>query len=812
MKSKELELLEKYFGYKSFRKGQEKIISTIINGNDTLAIMPTGGGKSICYQIPALMFEGLTIVISPLISLMKDQVDTLKDMGIEGEFINSSISNNEENIVIENIKSGKCKILYIAPERLESINFLNVISECNISQIAIDEAHCISQWGHDFRTSYRKVSGFIKLLKNRPVITAFTATASEEVREDIIKLLMLRNPKVFITGFDRENLFINVIKSGNKKDYLYNYINNNKDVSGIIYAATRKEVDKIYEELNHNGFSATKYHAGLSEKDRSENQEDFIYDRINIMVATNAFGMGIDKPNIRFVVHYNMPKNLEGYYQEIGRAGRDGEKSECILLFSPQDVQIQKYLIEQSVENPGRKNNQYKMLNEMTDFVYTNECYRKYILDYFGEIYDENCENCSNCLNEGELVDKTIDAQKVLSCIYRMKNKFGSGMLIDVLRGSKNKKVLQFNFEELSTYGIMKDYSSDELKNFINTLISHRYIAVVNGTYPVLGLNSNSMKVLKSEEKVIFKEFKVEKKSREDNELYNILKEIRKEISIENKVPPYVIFGDATLKEMSAKYPVCKDEMLNISGVGEIKYKKYGNVFENAIIEFVKENNIELSNNTENIEEVKMENIYLEVNTDEDLFNKLDDLRNKVAKKENTIPKMIISKSSLQEISGRYPRTIEQLKDISKVGPKKIELCGEDLVSIVNDYVLEKNIEVKWNDKKKRKVIIDGEHREDNEISIDMLKEGKSLSEICEKIEVSISTILGYVTDYIKEFGTFDFKLDLDTFYNKDEEVQIVELCEKLGYDKISAIKKQLPSSVKYEAIRAVILKKYFLN
>lgn len=812
MKSKELELLEKYFGYKSFRKGQEKIISTIINGNDTLAIMPTGGGKSICYQIPALMFEGLTIVISPLISLMKDQVDTLKDMGIEGEFINSSISNNEENIVIENIKSGKCKILYIAPERLESINFLNVISECNISQIAIDEAHCISQWGHDFRTSYRKVSGFIKLLKNRPVITAFTATASEEVREDIIKLLMLHNPKVFITGFDRENLFINVIKSGNKKDYLYNYINNNKDVSGIIYAATRKEVDKIYEELNHNGFSATKYHAGLSEKDRSENQEDFIYDRINIMVATNAFGMGIDKPNIRFVVHYNMPKNLEGYYQEIGRAGRDGEKSECILLFSPQDVQIQKYLIEQSVENPGRKNNQYKMLNEMTDFVYTNECYRKYILDYFGEIYDENCENCSNCLNEGELVDKTIDAQKVLSCIYRMKNKFGSGMLIDVLRGSKNKKVLQFNFEELSTYGIMKDYSSDELKNFINTLISHRYIAVVNGTYPVLGLNSNSMKVLKSEEKVIFKEFKVEKKSREDNELYNILKEIRKEISIENKVPPYVIFGDATLKEMSAKYPVCKDEMLNISGVGEIKYKKYGNVFENAIIEFVKENNIELSNNTENIEEVKMENIYLEVNTDEDLFNKLDDLRNKVAKKENTIPKMIISKSSLQEISGRYPRTIEQLKDISKVGPKKIELCGEDLVSIVNDYVLEKNIEVKWNDKKKRKVIIDGEHREDNEISIDMLKEGKSLPEICKKIEVSISTILGYVTDYIKEFGTFDFKLDLDIFYNEEEEVQIVELCEKLGYDKISAIKKQLPSSVKYEAIRAVILKKYFLN
>ncbi|AOR23855.1 DNA helicase RecQ [Clostridium taeniosporum] len=812
MKSKELSLLEKYYGYKSFRKGQENIISTILEGNDTLAIMPTGGGKSICYQIPALIFKGLTIVISPLISLMKDQVDSLKDMGIQGEFINSSISGIEENNVIENIKNGKCKILYIAPERLESLNFLNVISECDISQIAIDEAHCISQWGHDFRTSYTKIVGFIKLLKNRPIITAFTATASEEVREDIIKLLNLNNAKVFITGFDRENLFINVIKSGDKKNYLYNYINNNKESSGIIYAATRKEVDKIYEELNYNGFSATKYHAGLSEKDRNKNQEDFIYDKSGIMVATNAFGMGIDKPNIRFVVHYNMPKNIEGYYQEIGRAGRDGDKSECILLFSPQDVQIQKYLIEQSIENFERKNNQYRKLNEMTDFVYTNECYRKYILDYFGENYGHECENCSNCLNEGELVDKTIDAQKVLSCIYRMKNKFGTGMLMDVLRGSKNKKVLQFKFNELSTYGIMKDYSNEELKNFINTLISHRYISVVNGTYPVLGLNQNSMKVLKSQEKVIFKEFKVEKKAKEDNKLYSILKEIRREFSIENGVPPYVIFGDATLKEMSAKYPMNKEDMLNISGVGEIKYKKYGERFESEIKKFVKDNNIELSDKTKKQEEIKMENIHLEVNSDEKLFDRLDSLRNEIAKKENTIPKMIMSKKSLKEISGRYPRTIDQLKDISGVGPKKIELCGEKLIFTVNDYILENHIEVTWINRKKRNVIIDGEHREDNEIAIDMLKEGKKLSEIFEEIEISISTILGYVTDYIKEFGEINFNLNLEDLYNKEEEVQIIDVCEKIGYEKISAIKKQLPSFIKYESIRAVILKKYYLN
>ncbi|OSA90590.1 UNVERIFIED_ORG: DNA helicase RecQ [Clostridium botulinum] len=812
MKSKELELLEKYYGYKSFRKGQENIISNIIDGNDVLAIMPTGGGKSICYQVPALIFEGLTIVISPLISLMKDQVDALKDMGINGEFINSSISSAEENRVIDNIRNGQCKILYVAPERLESLNFLNVISECSVSQIAIDEAHCISQWGHDFRTSYTKVSGFIKLLKTRPIITAFTATASEEVREDIIKLLNLNKPKIFITGFDRENLLINVIKSGDKKSYLHNYINNNKESSGVIYAATRKEVDKIHEELSHNGFSITKYHAGLSENDRKQNQEDFIYDRSNIMVATNAFGMGIDKPNIRFVVHYNMPKNIEGYYQEIGRAGRDGEKSECILLFSPQDVQIQKYLIEQSIENIDRKNNQYKKLNEMTDFVYSNECYRKYILDYFGEVYDHNCNNCSNCLNEGELVDKTIDAQKVLSCIYRMKNKFGSGMLVDVLRGSKNKKVIQFNFNELSTYGIMKDYSNDELKNFINTLISHRYISVVNGTYPVLGLNQRSMSVLKSEEKVVFKEFKIEKKAREDNELYSILKEIRKEISVENGVPPYVIFGDATLKEMTVKYPVNKEQMLNISGVGEIKYKKYGEIFENEIKKFIKENNIEISNEINEKEEVKMESIHLDINTNEELFNKLDEIRHEFAKKENTIPKMIISKNSLKEISGRYPINIDELKDISGIGPKKISLYGERLILAVNDYIAQNNIEIKWVNRKKRKVIIDGEDREDNEIAIDMLKDGKKLNEICDEIEVSISTILGYVTDYIKEFGESNFDLNLEDFYNEEEEDIIGDVCEKIGYEKISAIKKQLPPYIKYEAIRAVILKKYFLR
>lgn len=594
MLQKSREILKKYYGYSEFRTAQEQIVGSILQGKDTLAIMPTGAGKSICFQIPALLMEGITIVISPLISLMKDQVDYLREIGIEAAYINSSLGNLELQETLFYARSGKYKLIYIAPERLESESFCNLLQELNIPLIAVDEAHCVSQWGHDFRPSYRRISSFINKLSKRPVVAAFTATATDVVREDMLELLDLSNPKVFITGFDRKNLRFTVIKGEDKNNFLKEYIANNKDKIGIIYTSTRKEAENLYSKLHEKGYKVGVYHAGLSENQRNQVQEDFSFDNIDIIVATNAFGMGIDKSNVRYVIHYNIPKNMEAYYQEAGRAGRDGEDSECLLLFSPKDIQIQKYFIDESTMSEERKNYEYNKLRAMVDYCYTSKCLRAYILQYFGETeVMENCSNCSNCNDTREEKDITLEAQKIFSCVYRMKERFGVNMIADVLKGSGNKKVLSASLDKLSTYGIMKEFTQKQISALINKLIADEYLAITDDAYPVVKLKPNAYPVLKSQEKIFMKISKVQKAIKIDNELFAVLSALRKEISLKENIPPFMIFHDSTLKEMSEYMPATLESLLSIKGVGERKAEVYGKHFLEAICKYMKENNLE---------------------------------------------------------------------------------------------------------------------------------------------------------------------------------------------------------------------------
>ncbi|TEB12198.1 DNA helicase RecQ [Pelotomaculum propionicicum] len=586
MMQKAAGLLKKYFGYPSFKSGQEQIIGSILQGRDTVGIMPTGGGKSICYQLPALLY-GTTLVISPLISLMKDQVDDLRGHGITAAFINSSLDYRELSAVLAQARRGRYKLIYMAPERLESEQFTDMVKELDIQLLAVDEAHCISQWGHDFRPAYLSIAPFVKELKRRPVIAAFTATATTEVTRDMVNLLALDQPNVFVTGFDRANLFFAVINGAGKRDFVESYLAENRDKSGIIYAATRKDVDQIHTFLQQKGFAAGKYHAGMTAPERELSQEQFIYDEIRVMVATNAFGMGIDKSNVRYVIHYHMPKNLEAYYQEAGRAGRDDGPAECILLFSPQDVQIQRFLIESSTASPERRDSEYRKLQSMVDYCHTSRCLRGYILQYFGQSEaPENCAGCSNCSSDRELVDITMEAQKILSCVWRMREQFGVNMVASVLKGSRNKKVLRNGFDKLTSYGLLQDYPEKEIQHLIKVLIAEGYIGLTDGQYPVVRLLPGAAPVLKGEKRV-FRQVRL-KKSQPllDQSLFDRLRQLRREIAQREQVPPYIIFSDSTLREMCERLPATPAALLAIKGVGEAKLKNYGSQFLNVLREF----------------------------------------------------------------------------------------------------------------------------------------------------------------------------------------------------------------------------------
>lgn len=603
-----IEVLKQYFGHTEFRSGQSEIIDNILSGRDVLGIMPTGAGKSVCYQVPAMLLDGITIVISPLISLMKDQVEALVQSGVPAAFINSSLTYSQYLEVFRRASNGAYKIIYIAPERLVTDEFIAFAERSRIAMVTVDEAHCVSQWGQDFRPSYLKITEFISRLSYRPIVSAFTATATAEVRADIAAILRLNDPFVITTGFDRQNLYFEVRRPAKKLEALINILNENKDKCCIVYCLTRKNVEAVCQELEDRGFAATRYHAGLSDAERHTNQDDFIYDRKNIMVATNAFGMGIDKSNVSLVVHYNMPKNLEGYYQEAGRAGRDGEPASCILLYSGQDVVTNKFLIENSGEDNEEldpklrselKKRDLDRLSQMTFYSTTTDCLRGFILKYFGERPQHFCGHCSNCCTSFETADITIEAQKIISCVYRVYNlngrSVGKSTIADILHGSKSEKLARMGYDKLTTYGIMADVPMHRIRAIIDFLVEKNYLGVTSGEYPVLTANANTAAVIKEKLKIEMKLPKERKaavpKEKEavapvDSELLDSLKALRKKLADREGVPAYIIFTDASLRDMCRKLPKDEDEFLGISGVGRKKCELYGKAFLEVINEY----------------------------------------------------------------------------------------------------------------------------------------------------------------------------------------------------------------------------------
>ena len=599
---KKEELLKQIFGHSAFRPGQETLIDALLNGQDVLGVMPTGAGKSVCYQIPALMLPGITLVVSPLISLMKDQVAALKQSGVAAAYINSTLNSAQYIEVLRRARNGAYKIIYVAPERLSTEGFRAFAQNADLSLLAVDEAHCVSQWGQDFRPSYLKITDFCAALPKRPIVGAFTATATDEVKRDIVRLLDLREPLELTTGFDRPNLFFSVETPGSKDVWLNSYVATHREQSGIVYCATRKNVERVCENLQNRGFEATRYHAGLDDAERRANQEDFLYDRARVMVATNAFGMGIDKSNVSYVIHYNMPKNIESYYQEAGRAGRDGTKAECVLLYASKDVHTAKFLIENSEDNEELTEEERAAIRErdrarlvrMAGYAKTTDCLRRYILQYFGEKAPLHCGSCGNCLGELERVDITTEAQKILSGVTRIERLYRSGLgvaaLTGMLHGSSESRILAMKLDKLPTYGAMQETDKATIRRYIDHLIEQGYLLLTDGEYPVLRTTERAKDVLfRGEQVEIFvkkREKPIKKQPSEqavDESLYAALRDLRAEIAKRESVPAYVVFSNATLQDMAAKQPQTYADFLMVNGVGTRKAERYGAVFADCI-------------------------------------------------------------------------------------------------------------------------------------------------------------------------------------------------------------------------------------
>lgn len=724
--------LEYYFGYKSFRDGQEDLIDEILSGKDVLGIMPTGAGKSICYQVPALMLEGVTLVISPLISLMKDQVSALVQSGVSAAFINSTLTPKQSKLALYRAANGIYKIIYVAPERLTAPSFVEFAREADISMVVVDEAHCVSQWGQNFRPSYLQIESFVNLLDKRPVVAAFTATATDKVRRDIIDLIGLDSPSITATGFDRPNLYFEVVKPKDKFDALTSYLSLNRGKCGIIYCATRKLVEEVADRLCEEGWNAGKYHAGMSDNDRNVAQDLFIRDECEIMVATNAFGMGIDKSNVSFVVHYNMPKNMESYYQEAGRAGRDGEPADCILLYSGSDVRLNTFLIEKSFENndsfdektaDALKKNELELLRKMTFYSTSNYCYRHAILKYFGEKPTfENCGNCSNCTKshtDFESKDITVEARKILSCIKRMREMHTKWVIIDILRGIKNNRVAMCGGDRQSTFGIMSGNSSLEIEKMIDSMIGGKYInetpdGILSWGSAARGVISGGMRVIMkrhssdSMEMQILDERKIGVNA--NPELLNRLKTLRRKIAELNGVPMFVIFSEATLRDMAEKMPVNEAQFRSVYGVGVVKTEKFGRKFMDEIEEFLADNGMnrvgkkrshrrESVGKAENKPGVHLEkdpngNYILPPNSDKDLFAALRTLRADLSSDFGIQSNSLASIDALAQISIEQPVTLKSLSRLGILPLRTVEYCGGAIVGTVRGVLEKKGLTV----------------------------------------------------------------------------------------------------------------------